>query len=253
MTESLELTDENYQVAVSILKDRYESTRRLTRRHWSVLREYPCLQKDSPAAISHLVDTFNQHTRALENLKAPVCFWDIPLVDLILTKISPTTAWHWELTLSDDKIPSFKDLLKFLEKRAVCGDNVRNDTNLSNSKATHHRPQSQAFYSNNVKEHTPSHQYETSVTCPVCDENHRLFTCDKFRELRVEDRRKAVSNAQLCFNCFGKNHAVKSCHSKGTCRKCSKRHNTLLYLEITDNSSVTPRSESSNNNNNSRT
>ncbi|CAD6235401.1 GSCOCG00007880001-RA-CDS, partial [Cotesia congregata] len=161
-------------------------------------------------------------------------------------------AWHWELTLSDDKIPPYKDLLKFLEKRAVCRDNVRNDTNSNhNSKLNHHRPQTQAFYSNNnAKQHLSNHQHETLVNCPVCDEKHRLYTCDKFRELTVEERRKVVLNAQLCFNCFGNNHTVKLCRSKGTCRKCLKRHNTLLHIENTDNSSVSPKSESNNNNNN---
>ncbi|XP_053597696.1 uncharacterized protein LOC128668557 [Microplitis demolitor] len=242
--ESLELTDDNYSVALDILKEKYESVRRVTRRHWSLLREYPKLQKDSAAAINQLVDTFYQHTRALENLKAPVSSWDIPLVDLILSKLNSTTIWHWELTLTDEKVPSYKNLLTFLEKRASCGDTSRYNETPSNPpprKDNHqHRPFTQALHVTNNSNHhytkfSNNKITDPAITCPVCNEHHLLYTCEKFRSLSIEDRRKVIKDTNRCYNCFGKGHSIKSCTSKASCQICSKRHNTLLHFQRDDN------------------
>ncbi|XP_044019187.1 uncharacterized protein LOC122859580 [Aphidius gifuensis] len=118
----LEIDDANYNSALSILIDKYENTRRLARRHWTILRDYPHLKKDTPVGLGELVDTFRQHTKALQNLKVPVHAWDIPLTDLILSKINQNTIWQWEVTINSREIPKYTDSLNFLEQRANCAD-----------------------------------------------------------------------------------------------------------------------------------
>lgn len=244
--ESLETNDENYQVALSILKGKYDNTRRASERHWTMLREYPRLTKDTPQAINNLVDTFNQHTRALKSLKAPVDEWDIPLNDLILSKVSNNTAWQWELTIGDEAVPSYKKLLKFLEKRAIRGGKSHTESNYK-----HNKNQSQAFVTNKPQTNqsknesipstskTHNKQQETStVQCPQCNESHKLYSCQNFRNLSVEDRRKLITTASLCFNCFGKGHSATDCKSRYSCHKCRKRHNTLLHFEYPTNTTT---------------
>lgn len=85
------------------------------RRHWAILRDYPKLTKDTPTGLIDLVNTF---IKALENFKAPVTYWDLPINDLILSTLHHGTIWQWELTLTEDDIPSQKKLLKFLEKKS---------------------------------------------------------------------------------------------------------------------------------------
>ncbi|XP_044585981.1 uncharacterized protein LOC123266019 [Cotesia glomerata] len=225
--ESLELINSNFDVAISILKEKYEHPRRMTRRHMTILREFPKLVKDSPTAINELVDVFHQHTRALENLGAPVEFWDIPLVDLILSKVNSTTAWQWELTLNDDKCPPFKELLRFLSHRANCAEPSHNDSN--HNKQVKNEPRTQALFTHSKGQGQPSHQRKM-CTCPVCGLFHLLYTCDQFREASVDERRKIVYDAHLCFNCFGKGHGVNACTSQGSCKICRKRHHTLLHI-----------------------
>lgn len=38
--ETLDNTEENYEIAIRILKDKYEHTRRTTRHHWTIMQEY---------------------------------------------------------------------------------------------------------------------------------------------------------------------------------------------------------------------
>ncbi|XP_053598632.1 uncharacterized protein LOC128668852 [Microplitis demolitor] len=227
--ESLEFTDGNYAVALKILKEKYENVRRMTQRHWAILREYPRLAKDTPTAINDLIDVFSQHTRALENLKAPVSFWDIPIIDLILFKLNSNTAWQWELTLNDQTIPAYQDLLKFLGRRANCADTMQHDNNQRKETSRSH-PQSLFTHSNN-QFYRPSHARNGDGRSSSCKEPHLLYTCMKFKSLTVEERRKIVSEAHLCFNCFGRGHGSAACNSQMTYRKCFKRHNTLLHLQ----------------------
>lgn len=42
---------------------------------------------------------------------------------------------------------------------------------------------------------------------------------------------KLPKNKKLCVNCLSSSHAKNNCKSKFSCKKCKKRHHTLLHLE----------------------
>ena len=45
----------------------------------------------------------------------------------------------------------------------------------------------------------------------------------------AEEKRALLKEKGLCFNCLLFGHRVSQCRVKMVCRKCSKRHNTLLH------------------------
>ena len=47
----------------------------------------------------------------------------------------------------------------------------------------------------------------------------------------MDDRRALVKEKGLCFNCLLPGHRVVQCRLKMTCRKCGRRHNSLLHWE----------------------
>lgn len=248
--QELETTDENYEIALSILKKKYECNRRVLRRHWAILREYPKLIKDNSTALTQLIETFQQHIRALENLKAPVNQWDIPLIDLILTKISSTTAWHWELTLADKDMPSYKNLLSFLEKRANCGefstlDNTNskgNSTMKDTMRLQKHYPISTQTFITNAKTNNNSRPQE-GYKCFICKGPHSIYKCEKFHAMHPDERRRAATKSSLCLNCLSQSHNIQACKSS-SCRRCGKRHHT--YLHINESVKAEPEQSSSN-------
>jgi len=64
----------------------------------------------------------------------------------------------------------------------------------------------------------------------MCNGSHRLFKCDTFCKMQPRERFNYVKQQKLCLNClqpFIKNHIC----SKGVCRKCNKRHHTLIHLD----------------------
>ncbi|CAL8145348.1 unnamed protein product [Orchesella dallaii] len=44
-----------------------------------------------------------------------------------------------------------------------------------------------------------------------------------------KERSEMVKQQRLCFNCLRKDHRILNCSSKTTCRKCHRRHHTLLH------------------------
>ncbi|XP_037930980.1 uncharacterized protein LOC119665804 [Teleopsis dalmanni] len=68
--------------------------------------------------------------------------------------------------------------------------------------------------------------------CKLCNvDRHPLYHCRKFLQFSPSQQLDWVKNQQLCFNCFRNDHVVNKCSSR-SCTKCNKKHNTLLHLEV---------------------
>ena len=71
--------------------------------------------------------------------------------------------------------------------------------------------------------------------CRYCNaRDHVIFRCEEFLQKAFTERKQAVKQYRLCFNCLGKGHGVKDCPSKSRCRKCAGRHHTLLHQSDND-------------------
>ena len=75
------------------------------------------------------------------------------------------------------------------------------------------------------KDKTSSKVYE----CWICNDDHHLMKCDKFRKISVKERKENVRKHKLCWNCLSKSHQIIDCKSTVKCRGCSKKHHTLLH------------------------
>lgn len=66
--------------------------------------------------------------------------------------------------------------------------------------------------------------------CYLCNNNHSIFQCDKFKGMDVNKRWEEIKKLKLCSICFGK-HMYKDCKSKYNCNKCQGRHSAFLHNE----------------------
>ncbi|KAL0870961.1 hypothetical protein ABMA27_004784 [Loxostege sticticalis] len=67
--------------------------------------------------------------------------------------------------------------------------------------------------------------------CLFCSEQgHKVFSCEKFKKLSVEDRMKEIVKLRLCTNCLCEGHKSFNCRLKISCRVCKKKHNSLLHI-----------------------
>lgn len=63
----------------------------------------------------------------------------------------------------------------------------------------------------------------------MCDGNHPIFFCEKFKEMKVSERKEVVKQKSLCMLCLRPNHTATECSYKRMCPTCDKRHNGLLH------------------------
>ncbi|XP_076385698.1 uncharacterized protein LOC143264088 [Megachile rotundata] len=255
--QCLSTTDANYIDAIELLKEKYDCRRKILIKHCDAILSFPRLSRDSPESLGELVDTIRQNLRSLKNLRVDLTSWDSILITIILSKISTDTAWHWELSLKDKEMPSYKNLIDFLEKRASCAPTNQHKpvVSIQNLRTTPMKPSSykyptkpHAFVTTTTFDNSqtrdrlnPTTAPSTSLSngtiyttatvpanCPVCNGPHGIWRCEKFHSSSIDARIATVREAALCPNCLRSEHNPEICR-KGSCRICRQPHHTLLH------------------------
>lgn len=88
-----------------------------------------------------------------------------------------------------------------------------------------HQPD-QRSRSNHHRERRPA---EWQYSCGLCQEDHALNTCQRFRELTPYQRYEAVERRGYCRNCLARSHLAPDCPCLVGCRRCDRRHHTQLH------------------------
>ncbi|XP_071629484.1 uncharacterized protein [Temnothorax longispinosus] len=239
VVSSLEASAENYKEAWTILMERYDDPGLIIGRHVKALFELLAMIKDNHVILRKLLDTVLKHIRALKALKRPTNNWDDLMIHLVTSRLDQSTYQEWETTVVRSRISSFEELINFLNQRCRALEaTARSSKSTSSQKKTLHNKSTTANVST------------TKNTCAFCQqENHAIYKCKEFLALNIDQRVKEARTRKLCLNCLKcASHQAKECLA-GTCRKCSKRHNTLLHFEQAskNNSDSEPKTEKSEN------
>ncbi|XP_053611107.1 uncharacterized protein LOC128675613 [Plodia interpunctella] len=230
------LTEANYDDAWRKLNDRYENKRMIVNNILSRFLSQKTLTSESAKGIKDLLDTSSQCLTSLTNLN--IDSWNAIVVHILVSKLDLESRKLWEQSLENSiEIPTYEDLNSFLEKRFRAMEMVslsqpppRSTTKLTQqtSKVT------------NVK----SFATEIDTTCTYCSQKHYVCHCKGFASLPVNERQDFIKKNNICFNCLVKGHSVFNCRQSTVCKKCGRRHHTLLHLTAPkDERSVEPDQE----------
>ncbi|CAG7733021.1 unnamed protein product, partial [Allacma fusca] len=220
MIKSFPVSDGNYAEAWDILKARYQNTRELVN---SILRKF-CGQanlkvEDGPS-LRKLIDTSLECVRSLKILKVPIIHWDAMLVHIIGEKLDAETRRQWELSLVTEAIPTLEEFIKFLETRSRAltamdpGKSSKSSSNATDGKGKN-----------------ASSNHGSVSKCSYCKRDHFIVVCQSFSKLSISDRKKAVMEKHMCFNCLKLGHSSKQCQNSTMCKKCGKKHHTMIHEE----------------------
>lgn len=117
---------------------------------------------------------------------------------------------------------NFEDLVSFVTRQAESmNDPIYSREALGQTGVTKRERQNTSSYATNVS--SPVKQ------CIVCDSNHDLDNCTKFKGMSLAERRDLLKSNRMCYSCYGRNHMSKNCFRKRTCKVCGKKHPTLLH------------------------
>lgn len=221
IVENLDFTPANYEVALDLLRGRYNKTQLRIEHHINELFNIKSVSTASSSNLLEVLDKFNSHLRSLNSIGRKTEHWDDLLVHMMLSKLDGDTKAKWRELQIDDQIPTWHELSKFIESYSHRLAVIKED------RSTVRRQESKSSF---IVE--PSME----STCDQCKTlGHSIVRCPLFNELDVEDRRKQVEKLKLCYNCL-KHHQIRNCTSKFKCRTCNKRHHSLLHNEKVYNS-----------------
>ncbi|XP_045471824.1 uncharacterized protein LOC123678716 [Harmonia axyridis] len=229
LISSVEVSESNYTVAWSLIKDRYENKKLIVHNYIKGLFDSPVVVKESHAELRNLHDNFVKNLRSLKVSGQPTDSWDALLVYMLCTKLDNITRREWESYRTKGELPTVNELLEFLKQKCEVLEKLEITKN--DVKTIEKQFSKFPYNKSNRTEKTRSFNTTTErkLTCYFCKKEHSIYQCEKFRELDIPARIDQVKMLKLCTNCFDPNHINNDC-KRSNCRICKKRHNTLLHL-----------------------
>ena len=146
----------------------------------------------------------------------------------MLATIDPETQREWEHhTTTSTVTPTTAELITFLELRC---QTVGRFHITQAQKLAPVTPRATPSTGRRISKPSYSN-VATQLHCSLCKQSHRLFRCDQFLDMMVQQRLHHVKQSRLCYNClqpFTRNHTC----STQMYRECHKRHHTLLHINV---------------------
>lgn len=244
----------NFEIALKILKSRYQNTRLLADQYIERILQLPQLPNDAQGLRSLFYNPLVESSQALTKLGLPIKNWSYMLVHIILKKLPLRLRTMFEERYGKQMnvLPTFEQLIEFLDETCRLYHQLVAEqaayvptTNPSNGS-----PQRQRFNANSSQRvgrypRVAAVQQTASMNCAYCKgTNHSIYRCNKFNMMPVHARRTWVQNAGKCFKCL-RGHFKSECNTTGRCKNCnSDSHNTLLCSNAQRNYSSGQRSQS---------
>lgn len=219
---NIELNEKGYDTAWAELVIRYDNRRILLASHMRAMINAAPIVKASSCEIKRLISITVQAKRSFASLDRPVNQWDGWFVNILVEKLDSTTRTLWEASLNTSSdFPTFAQLKEFLQTRARSLD-------AGNVKATAVVPCKAQSIKPKVTALTAA--TDTARQCALCQGNHFLKFCFRFKKLPTTQRRELVKKNGLCFNCLQSKHTANSCTSEFRCQRCKGKHHILLHI-----------------------
>ncbi|ELU11778.1 hypothetical protein CAPTEDRAFT_103938, partial [Capitella teleta] len=113
--EGLSLTRANYNIAVDLLKSRYERRELLVVAHVQALLGLECLRKTNASAMRELQNTLQKHVRSLAALNVTGDQFGVFLTPMILSKLPSGVRMEWARS-SKNREADLQYLLDFVDQ-----------------------------------------------------------------------------------------------------------------------------------------
>lgn len=215
-----DITAANYRKAFDTLKQRYSNKRIIVNNLLNRFLNQKKITVESSSSLKELLDASRECLNSLQNLEINTKDWDPIVVHVMVSKLDPETHKCWEQSLgASTTLPTLEELTNYIEGRFRALEMVQNTTKKD---TTYKRDNTNT---RQVKTFTT----ETETQCTYCTKQHYICHCTEFSQLDIEQRKDFVKNNGLCFNCLIKGHSIKFCRQTTVCKKCGRRHHTLLH------------------------
>ncbi|XP_047998344.1 uncharacterized protein LOC125235800 [Leguminivora glycinivorella] len=176
------------------------------------------------------LNTLIENTKALEKMEFPVDSWCYLLFYINFQKLDGNLKKHFEDKHADKELPTFADLIKFLETEIRILESSAEPQASTSAGRRIGGGQSQAVKAHAAFQGAGS---ASASSCRLCGKGgHFIAKCEKFLEMKPAARKRQVVSLRLCFKCLN-GHNIDKCTYNKNCYKCnSAKHHYLLHFDL---------------------
>lgn len=228
---SVPITESNYAIVWQALIDKYHNKRVLATKYLDEIFDFRALTSESTSGLNTFLQTFQECVTALRRLNIPD-LGDFVLLYIALRNLDRSTHKLFEMQLKQTDIPSYDNLITFIQGHAKVLELSNIDKTSNKSPSVKSTLSNRTTASDNKVIRGRSFVaavQANSKPCPCCTQQHSIYKCPDFLGLDSNQRRDRVRSLQLCFNCLKTTHMNNQCPSKSSCFTCNARHHTLLH------------------------
>ncbi|KAL0860882.1 hypothetical protein ABMA27_009419 [Loxostege sticticalis] len=241
VTAGIVPTGETYNIIWESLVKKFQDKRALGTHYLNnILDSKGCINTSN--SLDTFIGMYTSSVAALKQLGIEDLS-DFILFHCALRKIDSQTIQAFELAFRNKEIPSYNDLVSFVQDQAKILQRSSNNgsARASNSGASASKPSTnQSSRPQTYKSFVASNEGvpTTSLTksCEFCNKtDHLIYSCSQFKNLSSPRARfEFIKSKHGCVNCLSGSHTVTSCKSTHVCGICKKRHHTYLHFDKKD-------------------
>ena len=221
----LPISNENYNVALQLLHERYGDIQAVINAHYVKLMELPPCQTNTNS-LRTLYDTIERHLRCLDAQGQDIN-QDI-FVTMITSKLPSEVLIQMEITKSMSTMWTVKLLRESLKTYLMARESA--ERQCSNIKPPEIKNFQTSGFKQNQTRYLPKFSSEALIAsgkkfptkiCIYCDKPHWSDECKTFPS--VDSRKERIRGT--CYNCLKKGHLIKDCSIDKPCFHCKQRKN----------------------------
>ncbi len=232
--EGLEIIEANYEKAVEILKTRFGNSQQIISTHMQQLLNLQSHPNDRVNHLRSIYDNIMIHIRGLESLGIASEKYGSLLIPLIISRMPGEIALQVARKTSEDiwQINEIMDIIrKEIEAREI-SERIQAADRKKPEKFI--KPQASSPVGTTKSFVTQDEKKKGPLRCYFCKKEHVANKCEEVTDIKT--RIQIINAAKRCQNCLKIGHVIKDCFSKGRCRNCNGKHNTLLCLKTGEQS-----------------
>ena len=217
------LSNENYSVAVTLLKDRFGHKQSVINCHYTGLINVPPAVKTSKG-LRILYDEAEKHLRSLEALKQDIN--QKVFISIITSKIPKNVLVQLEIQKGAKNEWTVSKLRELFNDYISAREKAEEQTNVGNSANSHEpspplRPSAEALMAAPRIQSRQFDRRKPYVACRYCKGRHWNDECPNYPT--VEARKQRIKGS--CFICLKQGHKTNDCTLSKDCYYCHQANN----------------------------
>ncbi|XP_050517490.1 uncharacterized protein LOC126892099 [Diabrotica virgifera virgifera] len=221
---------DNVESIMKTLEDRFGQPKFVIEGLLTKARAAPSPSVTKPEATIKFGIAVQALVASITSYKSSQYLYSIEILSTLVKKMSieMETEWYTWLRQDTSREENLKYFSQWISIKQSVAYLVSTPTTASENTKDKDRKKKKTNHGT-VSTNPKPDRKEYCVYCKI--ENHHVSDCRKFSALPIKEKDEFVKKNRMCFRCLKKNHTVKNCKLRMTCKVegCRGRHHTSLH------------------------